>query len=63
MIKPAFSVLLLEKCFCGKHRGEYNAPFTSKEYADTQGKYWPALSTLISLLLSIYPDGFSSSAL
>ncbi|XP_062345261.1 serine/threonine-protein kinase pim-1-like isoform X2 [Cinclus cinclus] len=38
MIKPAFSVLLLEKCFCGKHRGEYNAPSTSKEYADPQGK-------------------------
>ncbi|XP_062345260.1 uncharacterized protein LOC134042159 isoform X1 [Cinclus cinclus] len=36
MIKPAFSVLLLEKCFCGKHRGEYNAPSTSKEYADPQ---------------------------
>lgn len=42
-----------------KHGGEYNTPFTSKEYADTQGKYWPALSTLISVLLSVGPDGFS----
>lgn len=57
--KPTFSVLLLEKCFCSKALKRTQCSFTSKEYPDTQGKYWPAFSMLISVLLSAAPDSFS----
>lgn len=59
IIKPAFSVLLLEKCFCSKELRRTQYSFTSRDYSDTQGKYWPAFSMLMSVLLSISPDNFS----
>lgn len=59
IIKHAFLMLLLEKRFCSKALRRIQCSFTSKEYPDTGGKYWPAFSMLISVLLSTFPDSFS----
>jgi len=59
IIKPALSVLLLEKCFCSKTLRRIQCSFTSKEYPDTQGKCWPAFGMLISVLLSTSPGSFN----